>query len=117
MSQTSSVFQPYIHAVGEVNVPNGISIFGMTGGHERWTTIRIPPEILDSPLDEQLKLVPDLMANYLKEYGGKVPFFGAVTAFVLVREFDYFRFDRNGKLLGHVDEAFSRGAVSITFNR
>ena len=114
MSQSNSVFQSYIHAVGDVKIPNGMSIFGMTGGHQKWTTINIPPEILNLPLDEQLKLVPDLMNRYLVEFGGKVPFFGAVTGFVFAREFDHYQFDRDGKLLGHVDEAFSRGAFSVS---
>ena len=51
-------FTPYIHVDGEKTVPNGITIFGISGGHQRWTTMEIPKTILALPLGEQLVKLP-----------------------------------------------------------
>jgi hypothetical protein len=114
MSPPSFEFSPYIHVVGEVSVPRGITLFGISGGHERWTTIRIPESILRLPLAGQLERFPELMSAYLKQYGGQCPFFGAVKGFRYVREFDYFEFDSGGILIGRVHKDFRRGVVSLS---
>jgi hypothetical protein len=114
VSETNTAFEPYIHAVGEDSVPRGITNFSLLGGYERWTTIRVPASILSLPVAEQLQHVPELTKNYLEEYGGQAPFFGAVTAFLYVGEFDHYEFDRDGILVSHIEEVFSRGSVSIS---
>lgn len=101
-----ATFVPFIHADGERTVPNGICIFGMTGGHRRWTMIQIPESILVLPLDEQLAALPKLMRSYLLRYEGQCPFFGLVRGFKYVRLLDYYQFDSNAVLIGQVSEPF-----------
>ena len=40
-------------------------MFGITGGHPRWTTIHVPEAILKLPVEEQLAALPELMRAYL----------------------------------------------------
>lgn len=61
-------FTPYLHAEGESTVPNGITIFGITGGHQVWTTVELPKALLESPLDAQLAALPELMHRYKLKY-------------------------------------------------
>ena len=91
-------FVPYVHVVGDTTVPRGITMFGMTGGHGRWTTIHIPESILRLPIEEQLAALPELMRAYLVEYRSACPFFGMVTGFLYVRLQDYYRFKYHGKV-------------------
>jgi hypothetical protein len=107
-------FVPYIHAQGEKTVPDGITIFGMTGGHRRWTTVWIRKDILDMPLEEQLARMPELMAAYVKEYGGACPFFGKLTGFRFVRLLDYFQFDQGGHFVGRVAKPYRAGFASVS---
>jgi hypothetical protein len=107
-------FVPYVHAQGERTVPNGICIFGVSGGFRRWTAIVIPKTILDLPLEEQLERMPELMAAYTKQYKGACPFFGKLTGFRFVRLLDYFQFDKAGKFIQHVDKPFRTGCVSVS---
>jgi hypothetical protein len=108
-----ATFKPFIHVLGEVTVPNGICVFGLTGGHERWTTIKVVPSVLALPLDELLAYLPELMRGYLVEYGGNCPFFGKVTGFLYVRCMDYFQFNREGQFIEHVEKPFRRGVVTV----
>jgi hypothetical protein len=106
-------FKPFVHAEGELKVPNGITIFGVTGGHRRWTTIQIPADIAKLPLEEQLAKLPELMAEYKQEHNGACPFFGKLVGFKFVRLSDYFQFDADGQLLGHVEEQFRHGEAWV----
>ena len=106
-------FVPFIHVVGETRVPRGITIFGITGGFERWNTIHVPDKIVRLSLEEQLRALPDLMRAFLREYGGACPFFGVVTGFVYVRYRDYYRFDADCQRVEHVQERFRRGQVRL----
>ena len=112
-SKQTDIFTPYIHVDGETTVPSGIVIFGITGGHERWTTIRIPDAVLKLSPEEQLKRLPELMEGYLVGNGGACPFFGKVTGFNFVRIADYFRFDQGGNFIEHVEKPFQRGVVIV----
>ncbi|HTX36735.1 MAG TPA: hypothetical protein VME43_17020 [Bryobacteraceae bacterium] len=102
-------FEPYLNAEGEDSVPHGICIFGMTGGHERWTVIRIPKRILALPIPEQLAALPKLMLSYKRRYRGEVPFFGKLRGFKYVRFNDYYQFDAEGQLLQNGPGRFSPG--------
>ena len=109
-----STFVPYIHVEGECRIPNGITLFGLTGGHEVWTTIKVPKRILDLPVEEQLAALPELMDGYLRKYNGACPFFGKVTAFKFVRLLDYYQFDADTRLLEHVEEPFRTGYAEVS---
>ena len=106
-------FKPFIFAEGELRVPTQITIFGLTGGHERWHTVLVPAAILESPLEEQLVKLPELMANFRKEHKGLCPFFGKLVGFKFVRYSDYFQFDAAGQLLEHVEQPFRNGEAWV----
>jgi len=107
-------FRPFVHVTGETTVPNGICIFGMTGGFERWNTVRVPESVWNLPIEEQLAVLPDLMRAYLKAYKGQCPFFGAVTGFKFCRCLDYFQFDKDGNFVEHVERPYRRGHVELS---
>ena len=106
-------FQPYIHVQGERRVPSPITIFAVTGGHERWSTIRIPPAVLELPLDEQFAQLRALMAGYLLDNNGTTQFFGKVVGFKFVRYSDYFEFDVDGQLTAQVPAPFRPGIAWV----
>lgn len=107
-------FLSFIHVQGERSVPNGITVFGLSGGHERWTTIHIPAAVLRLPVDEQLSALPELMRAYLVEYRGACPFFGLVRSFVYVRLRDHYRFDAECRFVEHGEGRFFRGHVEVS---
>lgn len=108
-----STFIPFIHVDGESRIPNGITVFGISGGHARWTTIRIPEGVLRLPLEGQLVRLPRLMAAYQRKYNASCPFFGKLTGFKFVRLLDYFQFDSEGNFVGHVEKPFRTGYVEV----
>jgi hypothetical protein len=108
-----AAWEPFIHAVGSQRIPEGICIFGVTGGHRKWTVIPIPEVVQRLPLEGQLPKLPEFMAAYKQQYHGNVPFFGKLTGFRFVRMNDYFQFDANGRLLEHVHERFRLGGAWV----
>ena len=108
-----STFVPFVHVEGESTVPDGITMFGVTGGHRRWTTIPVPPTILNLPIEDQLAALPELMMAYRRRYDGQVPFFGRLTGFKFVRLLDHFQFDKEGVLVEHVEKPFRRGTCFV----
>lgn len=104
-------FTPYIHVEGERSIPDGIGLFGVTGGN--WNLIRIPQDILDLSLEEQLAALPDLMDVYRRAYDGFCPFFGKLMGFKYVRCLDHYQFDADGNLMEHVAEPFRRGECFV----
>jgi hypothetical protein len=94
----------YIHVEGDQRVPSSITLFAATGG--RWNKIALPEGL--SPA-RQLAVVPDLIGEYLKRYGGFCPFFGRVVGFRLVHsQEESYRFDLDGVLIERIDGAFIR---------
>lgn len=104
-------FKPYIHAEGERRVPNGITIFAVSGGHDRWTTINVPQWILDLEIEKQLVALRELMLGFKRRNQGVVPFFGRLAGFKFIRFDDYYEFDADGRLIGHVEEPFHRSVA------
>jgi len=102
-------FVPFLLAVGERRVTTQITMFGISGGFERWCVIRIPKRILRLPLDEQFSRLPKLMNRYRRCYGGQVPFFGPLRTFLYLRALDHFRFNPDGGLIERVDKPFRLG--------
>jgi hypothetical protein len=108
----AATFRPFLCADGTHTVPNGICIFGVTGGHSRWTVIKIPQRLLDlSPNHPALLLY---MNRYKKEHKGEFPFLGKLTGFKLVRLVDYFQFDAAGRLVEHVQKPFRLGGCYVS---
>jgi len=99
-------FRQYLHVEGEYTVPSGICIFGMTGGHRRWTTIPLPQILAVKPFSDQMPGLIGLMKDYLEKYKGLCPFFGKVTGFRLVRFDDSIRFNVDGEFVERVPGAF-----------
>jgi hypothetical protein len=105
-------FVPYLHVEDETTVPNGITLFGASGG--RWNLIEIPHSILSLPLEEQLTALPGLMQAYSRQFNRQCPFFGAVTGFRFVRLLDYFQFDKDSVFVDRVEKPFRRGQASVS---
>ena len=106
-------FVPFLLAVGERRVPTQITMFGISGGFERWCVIRIPNRILKLPVEEQLTWLPRLMAKYKRRNKGLVPFFGKLVGFKLIRFADHYQFDADGRLVERVDKPFRPGACWV----
>ena len=53
------------------------------------------------------------MAQYSREHKGFCPFFGKLVGFKFVRYSDYYQFDADGQLLGHVAESFRHGEAWV----
>lgn len=102
----SATFVPFLHAEGETARPSSITLFGVGGGHRRWTTIEVPKSTMELPLEEQLAILPPLMQEYRTKHNGFCPFFGRLSGFKFVRLLDYFQFDAEGRLLEHVEKPF-----------
>jgi hypothetical protein len=109
----ASTFVPFLYADGEKTVPEGICLFGVSGGHERWTMIRIPQRILNLPLDDQLVALPKLMLRYKRRNHSEVPFFGRLTGFKFARLLDYFQFNQDGNIIEHVERPFRLGGCWV----
>jgi hypothetical protein len=108
-----STFVPFLYAEGDKRIPSGITMFGISGGHQRWTMIKIPPTILPLPLEEQLAALPDLMLKYKRRYDGAVPFFGRLTGFKFARVLDCFQFDQDGQFIEHIEKPFRLGGCWV----
>jgi hypothetical protein len=105
-------FRPFIHVEGEFDVPNGITIFAITGGD--WNLIELPQEIANLPLAEQMPALAGVMRAYLEEYGGQCPFFGRVTGFRLVQWHESVRFTVGGEFIEVVPGRFRRAQTTLT---
>ena len=91
-------FRTFLTAIGDSLTPAPICIFGLTGGHERWTILRFPEEILHMPSERVIIALRPFMRSYRRTFKGFVPFFGVLTGFRLVRAADYVQFDAEGNL-------------------
>ena len=109
----AETFRPFLCAVGTHSVPEGICLFGMTGGFKRWTMIGLPDSVLDLPLEEQIPALMPCMEEYKNRYGGQCPFFGPLLSFKFVRLMDYIQFDAHGRLVQHVQQPFRVGQCSV----
>jgi hypothetical protein len=107
-------FVPYVYAQGELRIPNGIGIYGATGGARRWNIIPVPNDLLRLDLHAQLAALPAQMMEYKKRYRGAVPFFGKLVGFKYVRLLDYFEFDPDGHLVEHVNRPFRHGDAWVS---
>jgi hypothetical protein len=101
-------------AIGKDSVPNGICIFGMTGGNRKWRVIEVPQSVLDPSPDDQPSALLRYMNQHKEQHNGAVPFFGVLTGFKFVRLVDYFQFNAPGRLVEHVHKPFRLGGCSVS---
>jgi hypothetical protein len=109
----AETFRPFLNAEGTDRIPNGICNFGVTGGHRQWTMIALPDKVLELPIEDQLRVLPDYMHRYRDRYNGRVPFFGTLVGFRFARLLDHFRFDADGNFIEHVDRRFRVAACTV----
>jgi hypothetical protein len=109
----AAAFRPFLCAFGTHTVPEGICIFGMTGGFKRWTITELPDTLLDLTLEDQIPALQPFMARYKEQYSGQVPFFGVLSGFKFVRLIDYIRFGADGHFVEHVQKPFRLGQCSV----
>jgi hypothetical protein len=109
----AETFRPFLCPIGSQSVPEGICIFGMTGGHRRWTKIEIPQSVLDLTGDDLFLALLPYMIQYKNKYNGCVPFFSTLTGFRFVRLIDYFQFTADGQLAEHVNKPYRLGTCSV----
>jgi hypothetical protein len=109
----AATFRPFLSAFGSHTVPEGICIFGMTGGFKRWTITELPDSLLDLALEEQIPALQPFMVRYKEQHSGQVPFFGVLSGFKLVRLLDYIQFDTDGRFVEHVQKPFRLGQCSV----
>jgi hypothetical protein len=99
-------FKPHAYFVASENRPSQITIYGVTGGPERWSKI---------PLD--LSQPPVTYAVQAHEFVAKtpsVPFFGPTTGFVVNYTPDSaVSFDLDGNPIEHFDRAYRPGQVEV----
>jgi hypothetical protein len=99
-------FKPHAYLVGSQNRPSQITIYGMTGGPERWLKI---------PLD--LSQPPVTYAVQAHEFVAKtplVPFFGKTTGFIVNYTPDSaVSFDLDGDPVEHFHRAYIPGQVEV----
>jgi hypothetical protein len=99
-------FKPHAYLVGSESRPSQITIYGITGGPERWLKI---------PLD--LSQPPVTYAVQAHEFVAKtplVPFFGKTTGYIVNYTPDSaVRFDFDGNPVEHFDRAYKPGQVEV----
>jgi len=103
-------FKPHAYLLGTDSRPSSITIFGLTGGAERW--LKIPLDVSQRPVTfarQALKFVRRTPV---------VPFFGPTTGFVVNYTPDQaVRFDLNGKPVDRLRYAYSPGEITLRLGK
>jgi hypothetical protein len=99
-------FRPCAYPLGTETRPSQITIYGVTGGSERWLAI---------PLDLSHQAVTFAgQAHAVARRTPIVPFFGRTTGFVVNYASDFaVKFDLNGDPVEMFDRAYTPGKVTI----
>jgi hypothetical protein len=99
-------FQPSAYLLGTETRPTQITIFGMTGGSERW--LRIPLDLTKPALTFASQALA--VARRIP----RIPFFGPTIGYVVNYTTDCaVRFDLNGDPVQQLDRAYSPGNVAV----
>ena len=103
-------FQPCAYFVGTTDRPSSISMYGISGGGDRWLKI---------PLDlSQPSVTFAAQALTVVRRTPFVQFFGATTGFIVNYTPDYaVRFDLSGTAVEELDHALRPGEVTLTIGR
>jgi hypothetical protein len=101
-----AAFKPAAYLVGTESWPSSITIYGMSGGAERW--LRIPLDLSQPPIT----FVPQALAVVRRT--PTVPFFGATKGFIVNFTPDNaVEFDTNGAPIQTFEKAFLPGEIEI----
>jgi hypothetical protein len=104
--EEEAAFEPSAYLLGTDSRPSQITIFGMTGGAERW--LRIPLDLTQPPVTFAGQALAVVRATPV------TPFFGYTTGFVVNYTLDVaVRFDTEGRPLKQLGHAYSPERVSI----
>jgi len=99
-------FKPHAYLVGSENRPSQITIYGVTGGPERW--LKIPLDLSQPPVTYAVQ------AHEFVAKTPSVPFFGPTTGFVVNYTPDSaVSFDLDGNPVEHFDRAYRPGQVEV----
>ncbi len=103
-------FQPCAYLLGTTERPSSITIYGISGGADRWLKIALhvsqPPVTFAAQALTVVRRTP-----YVK-------FFGPATGFIINYTPDYaVRFDINGSPVEVLNRAYSPGEVTLTIGR
>jgi hypothetical protein len=99
-------FKPHAYLVGSQNRPSQITLYGMTGGPERW--LKIPLDLSQPPVTYAVQ------AHEFVKKTPLVPFFGKTTGFIVNYTPDSaVRFDLDGNPVEHFDRAYIPGQVEV----
>jgi hypothetical protein len=99
-------FKPHAYLVGSENRPSQITIYGVTGGPERW--LKIPLDLSQPPVTYAVQ------AHEFVAKTPSVPFFGPTTGFVVNYTPDSaVSFDLDGNPIEHFDRAYRPGQVEV----
>jgi hypothetical protein len=103
-------FRPHAYLLGTDNRPSSVTIFGLTGGAERW--LRIPLDALRPPVTFAMQSLAVVRRTPV------VPFFGPTTGFVVNYTPDQaVRFDLDGKPVERLAHAYSPGEVTLALGK
>lgn len=99
-------FKPCAYLVGTTSRPSQITIYGLSGGAERW--LRIPLDLSQSPVTFAAQ------ALAVVERTPTVPFFGPTTGFIVNYTPDRaVRFDLEGAAVEQFGRAYDPGTVEV----
>lgn len=100
-------FEPSAYLVGTSSRPSQITIFGLTGGAQRW--LRIPLDLTQSAATFAKQAQAVVRAT------PEVAFFGPTTGFIINYTPDVaVQFDTDGQPLKQLDHLYSPGMVSLS---
>ncbi len=99
-------FHPHAYLLGSTNRPSQITIYGITGGPERW--LRIPLDLSQPPVTYAVQ-AHDFVAKT-----PFVPYHGRTTGFIVNYTPDStVRYDLDGDPVEHFDRAYRPGQAEV----
>ena len=95
-------FSPHLFIQGEESRPSQITIFFFAGGVKR-LKIPLPPDIEGRTIEEQFRIVKEMIQAHYAAEAGKVLFFGNIVSYLYRPSADVtLKFDTSGALIGTI---------------
>jgi hypothetical protein len=108
--EKGGAFDPHAYLLGTEPRPSSITIFGMTGGAERW--LKIPLDVSQPPITFAIQALGFVRKTPV------VPFFGPTMGYVVNYTPERaVRFDLDGNPSEYFRQAYSPGQVALTLGR